>query len=90
MNRVNTEERKEFHELLDMCLDKLENPKNNMKPHWESMSIKEIRDLIMIECYELNHAMNIKSISGIKSEARDIINYSMFILYNLKRLLRIK
>ena len=96
MSRITEEERKKFHDILDTCLDKLETPKNAMKPHWSKETVQHHRDEIMVESHELNSAVNKTGlnnedkIKSIKSECKDLVNRSMFIIWNLENLTKIK
>ena len=81
-----------FHGILDDCINKLNTEKNRNKPHWSEHSIKELRDMLLVESYELNHIVNKYKEhpldealrKDIKEELKDIINISLMLWDNLR------
>ena len=83
--RITDEERQDFHDLLDVAINKLESEKNRKKCHWYDLDLPMLRDMILIESMELNYAVNHGLAVDINTECDDIINIAMFIKHNLYR-----
>ena len=90
MARLTDKERIKLSEYVYECLDKLETPKNAMKPHWKTESNIVHMAEIMVEVHELQSAMIRKDEKKIKSELKDIINTALFMYDNLNNTVRIK
>lgn len=86
MNRITDAERKRFHKILDDSIDKLNSPKNENKIHWSKLSIPKLQKYINIENAELECAVfdhsHFRPI--IECEGFDIINYTLFMIDNIR------
>ena len=86
MQRVTEAERKRFHKIVDDSIDKLESPKNVDKEHWSKLSIPKLQKYINVENAELECAVfdhcHFRPI--IECEGFDIINYSLFLIDNIR------
>lgn len=85
MARVTDKERKEFHELLDFAIRKLDQPKNVKKKHWSELAIPCLQKMLSVENAELDLAVNHGNIYDILSECDDLINFAMFIKHNIHK-----
>ena len=83
MRLVTEQENQEFHLLLDTCIDKMNNDKNRYKPHWNTVSLTELKLMIMIESHELVLATHRMDLDEMNSELDDIINLAMFMKHNI-------
>ena len=83
MRIISIEEKQEMHNMLDLCISKLEDTKNNVKPHWNELSQREIQMMIDIECKELSLALYSGKQEDIATELKDIINLGIFGMHNL-------
>ena len=82
MPRITENERKVFHDFLDTAIDKMNSPKNCEKAHWHCMSKKELVDLLIVEVFELNHAVNWLGNKRILEECKDVHNFTAMIADN--------
>jgi hypothetical protein len=80
---ITPQEKQEMHDMLDMCIDKMSNDKNCLKPHWKQLSLKELRIMIDIENRELDLAIFQGDKPGIVSELKDVVNLAIFALHNI-------
>jgi hypothetical protein len=83
MRLITPIEKQDMHEMLDMCIDKMSNDKNCLKPHWKQLSLPEIQMMIDIECKELGLAIYQGNKQDIVSEFKDIINLGIFGMHNI-------
>lgn len=82
--RLTTEKEKiEMHLLLDTCIDKMNNDKNRYKPHWNTLTLKELQLMLTVENAELDLAMFSGNREEINSELKDVINLAMFAMHNI-------
>lgn len=86
MSRITVIERKRFHKIIDDCIDKLNNPKNKDKEHWSKITIPKLQKYINVENAELDCTMVDFPyyLSNVETEVLDIINYSLFIIDNIR------
>lgn len=86
MPRVTKEERERFHDILDTCIDKMNNHKNKNKIHWSELSDEILTRMISIEEKELELAVFTFSVdSDITNELKDIINESLMLFDNIEQ-----
>ena len=83
MRLISPIEKQEMHDMLDMCIDKMSNDKNSLKPHWRQLSLTELRIMIDIENRELDLAIFQGDKPGIVSELKDVVNLAIFALHNI-------
>lgn len=83
MARISDDEKREFHQLLDNSLEKLDTGKNSKKVHWNKLSLQQLNKMLMIEAHELDLEVINKDLMGVLSECDDIINFAMFIKHNI-------
>ena len=83
MRLITPIEKQEMHDMLDMCIDKMSNDKNSLKPHWRQLSLKELQMMITTENSELDTAIYQGDKDGIITEFKDIINLGIFGMHNL-------
>ena len=82
MPRVTEEERKRFHEFVDLSIDKMNLPKNEKKAHWACLGNGELADLLVTEVFELRHAVFYPFHGDVKDECKDVINFALMIFDN--------
>lgn len=80
--RIKTQDRIALILQADRAIEKLNSEKNQVKPHWSTMSTEENIASIEVELAELKLA----HITGgdVETEAMDIVNYCLFLLDNSK------
>ena len=86
MQRITEAERKRFHKIVDDCIDKLNSTKNSKKEHWSKITIPKLQKYINVENAELDCTMVDFPyyLSNVENEVFDIINYSLFIIDNIR------
>jgi hypothetical protein len=84
MGRVSAGDRALFHEILDGAIDKMNEPKNEKKAHWHCMFNRELVELLIIEAFELRHAVYFGADKEIENECKDVINFGCMIADNAK------
>jgi len=86
MSRITEAERKRFHKILDDSIDKLNSSKNIDKEHWSNLPIPILQKSINVENAELELVVNCHpdKETDIIDEGYDIINYSLFLIDNLR------
>lgn len=85
MSRVTDEEKKDFHHLLNISMEKLETPKNVKKSHWNTLSPIVLMKMIKTETCELDTALEIGNPEQIDKELDDIINLALMFKDNLHK-----
>lgn len=85
MARITDKERKEFHELLDFSIRKLDSPKNANKNHWSELSFNELQKMGMIEAHELELAVLQRDPKAMIDECDDIINFALFLKHKISK-----
>lgn len=74
--------------FAEQMIEKLNTPKNQIKPAWDTQRIDRLLDALKGEVKELENEINrnkqITDIDAIVSECCDVANYAMMIADNLK------
>jgi len=85
MPQVTEEERKRFHIILDDSIDKMNNPKNEKKEHWQNLTIQKIQKMVNVENAELESAVYDWNLPAeVETESFDMINLNLMIIDNMR------
>ena len=83
--RIDADERIRFHMILDAAIDKMNAPKNAKKPKWYALQNTELVELLLVEAFELRHAVLYPHHGNVSGECKDVINYALMIADNAAR-----
>jgi len=84
MARVTENDRALFHTILDNAIDKMESPKNIEKAHWRCMKNRELVEMLIVEAFELRHAVYFLTDKDIENECKDVLNFGSMIADNAR------